>query len=346
MPRKADWQAAFAICAAVIGAGFASGREIVSFFSGLGAASWIGILSAASGIAALVYVIMLLARRTGAGSLPGLYGAVMGRSCQDAVGILHGLLCMTAASAMLSAGAELGALAFPVRHARGLGFLLTLCAGLASCAAGFGTLAYLGGLLVPGIGIYYLAMAAGNTYPVEFDASALPAAVPLGLLYAAFNTALSGSAICIAGSGGGCSAGGTALAAGGVMLLLLSAANQAMLSAGDIVRQAALPSVVLAARWGVEGYYLSILIMWLSVLTTLCALLHSLCAQCSSVRFSRTKALLSAGLAASLFSVCGFETLVDTAYPILGWISGLVLIALTAFLPDRDEQKKTTPSSA
>jgi len=68
MPTKADWQSALAICAAIIGAGFASGREIVSFFSGFSAASWLGIPVSAAGIGLLIYVIMLLAARTRARS--------------------------------------------------------------------------------------------------------------------------------------------------------------------------------------------------------------------------------------------------------------------------------------
>ncbi len=335
MPSMADWQAALAVCAAIIGAGFASGREIVSFFSCFGSASWLGIAAASAGIGGLIYVIMRLAQRTGAGTFPGLYGALMGQSCEDALHMLHGLLCLLTASAMLAAGGELGALSFPVRHSRALGFLLTLLAALASTASGFRMLPAMGALLAPLSAVYFIAMASGAPYSPPLSAQNLPAALPTGLLYAAFNSALAGGTICMAGRHEA-SPARTAVLTGGILFLLLSSANLAMLKAGAAILSMELPSVALAARWGVCGFYSSILILWLAVLTTLCAMLHSLGAQLSLTRLPPSASLLTAGAASCIPAVFGFRALVEAVYPLLGWICGFALAALLLYLPEAE----------
>ena len=343
MPGRTEFQTAFAICAAIIGAGFASGREIVGFFSGMGSASWLGVITASGGIAGLTYVLLRLSGRVRAHSFPALYGALMGSSCRDAVALLHGLMCLVTASAMLSAGSELGALAFPWRYARAAGFLLTLLPALAASVSGLRPLAMLGMLLAPLILIYYLCMGQNVSYPVGFSPRLLPASLAMGCLYAAFNAALAGGTICLSAKDCSISAGRTAFLTGGMMFLLLSAANRTLLRAGDAVRQTAMPAVVLAAHWGASGYYISILVIWLSVLTTLCAMLHSLAAQFTQLHAPRIAKLTACAAAASLLSVCGFRLLVDTLYPILGWVCSFVLLALIAFLPE--ENTKKSPSS-
>ena len=337
MPKRPDFEAAFAICAAIIGAGFASGREIVSFFSCFGKASCLGIAAASAGVAFLVYVLLLLARQTRASSFPGLYGALMGQPCQDAISVLYSLLCLVTASAMLSAGAELGALTFPVHHSYGLGFLLTLAVAVAAVCRGFTMLALMGALLVPLTAGYFSSMALTGRYISSFSFSALLPALPMGLIYAAFNGALAGGAICLAGQKNA-HPHRTALLTGGILFVLLSCANGAMLRAGDAVLQMSMPAVVLAAQWGAVGYYLSIAVLWLSVLSTLCAMLQALADGLTVLNLPRPAAILAGAAGASLISVCGFQTLVDAVYPLLGWICGFALIALMLFLPDRPEE--------
>lgn len=339
MPKRPDFEAAFAICAAIIGAGFASGREIVSFFSCFGKASFLGAAAASAGIAFLVYVILLLARQTRASSFPALYGALMGQPCQDAISVLHSLLCLITASAMLCAGAELGALTFPLHHSYELGFLLTLTVSIAAVCKGFPMLALMGALLVPLTAGYFFIMALTGRYASSFSLSALLPSIPMGLIYAAFNGALAGGAICLSGQKNAhpCK---TALLTGGLLFVLLSCANGAMLRAGNAVMQMTMPAVVLAAQWGAGGYYLSIAVLWLSVLSTLCAMLQTLSGALTNMNLPRPAAILAGAASASLISVCGFRTLVDAVYPLLGWVCGFALVALMLFLPDHQKETK------
>lgn len=68
---REETQAALALAAAVIGAGFASGSEILRFFSAYGALSWAGCVLAACVLAALATAAALLAGQIGARG-PGL----------------------------------------------------------------------------------------------------------------------------------------------------------------------------------------------------------------------------------------------------------------------------------
>ena len=343
MPSKADWQAALAICAAIIGAGFASGREIVSFFSCFGCASWLGILAASSGVGALVYVILRLSAQTRAQTLPSLYGTLMGQPAQDAVGILYSLLCLTTASSMLAAGTELGALAFPLRNARLLGFLLTLLLSLASVSSGFHALSLMGGILLPTMAIYFILIATEGPYTPPCSPEGLLAALPMGLLYASFNGALAGGAICLAGHTTA-SPARTAQLTGSLLFLILICANAAMLRAGNVIQQMALPAVALAARWGIAGYYASIVLLWLAILSTLCAMLHSLQMQFPHSR--KTFSLFAYASLAAVFSVFGFQRLVNAVYPLLGWICGFALVGLMLFLPDAAASSAEIPDQS
>lgn len=335
MPSKADRQAAYAICAAIIGAGFASGREIVSFFSCFGSASWLGVAAASAAVGAIVYAVMKLARLSSPESFPSLYGTLMGPPCRDAVHILHGLLCLFTASSMLAAGGELGALAFTFRNARAAGLLITLSVSLIGVCSGFRSLSAMGCCLIPLVAVYYLTMIPGGPYSTPHTPECLPAACCMGLIYASFNGALAGGAVCTAAQNGA-SPLSAAVLTGGILFFLLSTANAALLRAGDAVRQMTLPSVFLTGALGIRGYYLSIIVLWTAILTTLCAMQHTLRAQFISLRIKPSVSLLLTGLIPSVLSVFGFGALIDTVYPLLGWVCSFVLVALFFFLPDSE----------
>ena len=336
MPSKADWQAALAICAAIIGAGFASGREIVSFFSGFGAASWLGIAAASAGIGAIIYIIMKLSETAKPDSFPDLYGRLMGIPCRDAIHLLHGLLCLFTSASMLAAGSELGALAFPHQHARFIGYALTLSLAVAAVCMGLQTLSAMGAVLIPATSIYFLIIALKGAYSPPLLIDGILPSVPMGLIYASFNGALAGGTICESARKNA-SAKRTACLTALLFFALLGIANLAMLRVGDIIRQMTLPAVAAASALGAAGYYMSIAVIWLAVVTTLCAMLRSLRTQLLSLRTGQIPSLFLCAALPSLMAVLGFQILVDAVYPLIGWICSFALIALFFFLPDHHE---------
>lgn len=339
---KETWKealhAAFAICATLIGAGFASGREIVTFFSQFGGAGWLGVPLAGACVGWIVYLVLSLARQTGADSFPGLYGRLMNPACEDAMHLLYGMLCLTTAAAMLSAGGELFALVLPLNDARAFGVVMTLALSLLVSGRGIGALSASGAVLLPAVLVYYLLCGRGGGEAAQFTVRGLSLALPMGVLYASFNGALCGGAIVLAGKRPADPAR-CALCAGAMVTLVLAAGHLALVRAGGEIRALALPSVALAtAKWGSAGFLASAVCLLLAVLTTLSGMLLTLRVQTARFLPNRPALclILPAGLAL-LMSVCGFGTLVGVAYPLLGWICVLALVVLPFFKEGRRE---------
>ena len=333
MRIPAALRSALAIVAAIIGAGFASGREIMTFFSEMGAASWLGVAIACALSGGIVAMLARLGAHTGAKSFPGRFGALMGQACEDAMHLSHGLLMAILAAVMLSAGGELGALVLPLHGARYIGMALTLACGL--LAARGGALARLGGAMFPCIFLFFAALALdgrnvdASVYAQNAHAiySGAPLAALLGAVYAALNLSLAGGVVLLNPAQPRKVGLYTAL----LLAALLLPANVALLRHRETLQFVAMPSVVLAARWGSAGFYLCALCMYLSVVSTMAAAIASLRAQLAGVR--RSPWALAGILALSaFFSLSGFDFLVRSVYPLLGWLCALALAALAAFV--------------
>ena len=138
---------ALALLGGVIGAGFASGREIAHFFASHGRFAPAAVLTASVTLALLFCLLSDRLERTGVTSLGALcrarFGERLGRLC----GALFALLCAVTGGTMLAACAELTALLLPVRHAYGLGLWVSLLLGVLLAARGLTALALPGAAL-------------------------------------------------------------------------------------------------------------------------------------------------------------------------------------------------------
>ena len=117
---------ALALLGSVVGAGFASGREIVRFFAAHGA---MGFVAVAFSLAALAALFLCLAERLSAAGqtgLPGLCASRFGARVGGVCTALFFLLSAVTGGAMLAACAELSALVWPIRPAYAAGFFITL----------------------------------------------------------------------------------------------------------------------------------------------------------------------------------------------------------------------------
>ena len=130
--RRSEFAGAAAIAAAIAGAGFASGREIVAFFARFGVAGYVGAALAAGLIGWMARETALIAARTGTASFPGLMRLCAGRAWGS--GVLMWLMSIAVSAAMTAAGGELCALAINIHGARQIGMVCT-AALAALCAA-------------------------------------------------------------------------------------------------------------------------------------------------------------------------------------------------------------------
>lgn len=329
------------IAAAVAGVGFASGRETAAFFGQLGWAAWVGIPFAALLFALLVGAIGHYARVTGARSFAGIYRRLLNNRLGDAVGLLHALLLALTAAVMLESAGELGALALPLRHGWLWGIATALMLALLMNLAGLRALPALG-LFVSGASLAFYAAMAMDARPVRVylrseTAMALSgnvgAAILLAALYAALNACLAGGMIARANRGTSGS-GGLAAACGGGMCALLMCANAALCRGGAAILGQAMPSVILAARWGIAGFWVSVGLQYGCAVATLTAAIGSLVAQMNDGAQLRRQAMTMLAAAAILIVGLGLSRTLGRVYAAFGW-AGALCAALLAFRYDR-----------
>lgn len=339
-----EFREACAVNASIFGAAFVSGREAASFFAVTGRASWIGAGVSAALFGALAGMLCHFARITGASTLPGVYYSRMGQRCGDAVGVVYMLLMLMTGATALSTAGELGLLWLDLRNPVPVSVLFTLLAALALSRRDMRPLSFVSLAAVPAYILFFAALAldprpSGAEVFIETNSGDMsgnvPAAAFLGVLFAFLKSASSGGVVTARSKRltpwkfGAC--------CGAVFALIVGAANWALQSAEPEVWALSLPSVVLAARWGALGYYLSIYIMWLGCISLLACAIGSLTALFSA-RVSRPAAALFICACIALMSAAGLEPLLIVGYPMLCWLSAVLLGALAVFSQRRSRR--------
>lgn len=295
--------AAWTLVGAVIGAGFASGREIVSFFSRWG---WWSLAAIAAAVGVLVWICL------GAMEHPCPPLSWQGRWMEKLwQGMFLSLLIVTG-GAMISAAGEIAALTVPLRGAYWAGMLLSLLLAQLLCARTATGLQRISQALAVCL---ILGMAAGLFLPrmkgVALESvqgwRVIPLSLWQGVCYGGFNGALavpvlSGLSQQIPqqqrrrAAWTGC----------GVLAALLVLGNAVMLRHPALMGDA-LPMIRLLGQFGRAGYVLGALSLWLSAMSTLMACLTGL------RRWGWWPLIAMASVAAM-----GFSAAVERIYPMLG----------------------------
>ena len=281
--EKRGWvRAALAVFAAIAGTGYASGREIALFFGQPGRAGWLGIVVAALVFGLLTGLVCRFAIRWRADSFAVLCRRMLGRRAATVARALYGLLLGLTALAMLRGAGTLGALTLPLRCSflwgAGAALLLALLANLARLKP-----LYWAGLALIAVGLAFYVALALDARPVRLYLhgavelaleDSIPAAIALALAYGAMN---------------GCVAAGVAarfscmarparvgIGCGAMLLVMLLCMNASLARGGRALLFQAAPTVLLAARWGMLGFWLCAGLCFLCVAATLSAALGGL----------------------------------------------------------------------
>ena len=329
-------ESVFCIVGAMVGAGFASGREIMHFFSRYGKWSWLLILLSAS---FTVYLIIRVLKND-------KHAFVTDDKMSRLRNAVFMLLLLSTGGAMVSAAGEVAAVTLPVHRARTTGAFLTLC----FCAwAGSKSLRWLKGIsavLLPSLvllQILALFIPGSGTLRPGLSWREAPGAVFSAIGYSGTNVVL--AAQIIKEEGKGKSSRGQARLAfgtGTVMALLLAAENGALLPHRSEMTNAALPTVLLMRNYGLAGFYLSAAVLYLAVITTLIAVLRGAVAVLSE--YVSGNAEWIAALAAASISLLGFKQVIASVYPVLGW-AGILLLGLPSKHDPREAGSINGPAS-
>ena len=331
---------ALALLSGAVGAGFASGREIVRFFAAHGPMAAAAILGAAAVMGALFVHLPAQMERAGVRSLPALCRSRFGPRLGTLCAALFALLCAVTGGAMLAACAELAALTLPFSHSYGLGLCVSLLLGAALAHRGVAGLALPGAALaalMPVLLLRLLALPAGEACFAPAMAPDLPVrALTDGVLYGALNAALLAGALpLLLPLSRRARRRTTVLFCAGFSLLLAlgTAVCRRHLSA---VFNQPMPFVVLSRALGPGGYALVAACLYAAALSTLCALLAALV---RLLPLSPLPGLLAGAALCLLFAHLGFDALVARAYPVLGAVcTGLLALLSVPLFPSASRQ--------
>ena len=316
----------------VIGAGFASGRELVRFFAGHGPASGAAALCALGVLYALFLRLPAQLSRAGAPSLSALCRARFGKVFGAVCSALFALLAAVTGGAMLAACAELAALVVPIPHAYAIGLGASLLAAALLTLLGVRGLAVPGALLcavLPALMAMLLALPTGEACFLPAMSPDLPVrAMADGALYGALNAAMLCGAMPMllslnARERRRCALLFTALF--GALLLLGVQVCRRHLSS---VWQQPMPFVWLCRGLGSSGYALCALGLYAAALSSLCAMVAAL-----AQPFPRPAGILFASAACLFFARVGFTRLVASFYPVLGALCAALMVLLCLPLP-------------
>ena len=315
---KNSFLAVFSCVGAMVGAGFASGREILVFFTQYGAASWWLIALSGTVIVWLCSLCMHTEHST------GVWTSIFGKNRWWAMMVSVCLMTLTA-GAMVSAAGHMVALLWPSRISYEIGAVGTL---LLSWGAGFGGARPVGwisaGLSILLLGVLLFAWGQPVTPGVVMAATAVSGVVRGGgaaMAYAAMNVMLALGMISRCTEKKWLVSFGT----GGVLTVLMCVSNGLYLKHPEL-RTSSFPLVMLMRQFGRTAYELCIVLLYLSIFTTLSSVVYAL-----RTAASRTsgKSGWFLGLAMPLLvSSAGFTEIVDRLYAPAGWIC-----LLTLFLP-------------
>ena len=316
----------------VIGAGFASGRELVRFFAGHGSASGAAVLLALGVLYALFLRLPAQLSRAGAPSLSALCRVRFGKALGAVCSALFALLAAVTGGAMLAACAELAALVLPLSHAYAIGLVASLLAAALLTLLGVRGLAVPGALLcavLPALMALLLALPAGEACFLPAMAPDLPVrAMADGAVYGALNAAMLCGAMPMLL---GLNARERRLSA-----LLFTALFGALLLLGvqvcrhhlQAIWQQPMPFVWLCRSLGSGGYALCALGLYAAALSSLCAMVAAL-----SQPLPRPAGILVASAACLFFARVGFTRLVASFYPVLGALCAALMVLLCLPLP-------------
>lgn len=306
------------VLAAMVGVGFASGREIMRFFSRWGVFSWplIGLCAVSAGF--MTHRALCRPERIGnGGSRYSRYFLL--------------LLYLFVSGGMTASAGELAALTIPLAHARSLGVLCTLAGCLLFARKPLAALQGMGYLLAP-----LLTLAWGLCLRVPADAAregqalpdwnSIPGAAALVIFYCAMNVTLAAGVLRdIAAK---CSEKQRKRLAAGVAFAfaaLLCLGNGALLPHAQALAVQPLPTVMLLQEFGKTGFYLSAAVLYLAVASTLIAALKSARDLLPDGCPPRMRGALLFAVTV-LIACLGFGDIVAYAYPALGAVGLMMLM--------------------
>lgn len=333
-------QIAFTYIGTVVGAGFATGQEVLQFFTKYGSVALVTILAATALFVWIGMKTMLLAHDIGARSYEDVNKHLFGKRWGQAISLLL-LLELLSISIVMLAGA--GSV---FEEQIGLPFLLgiavTLLLAYAVISGGMRSIVAVNTVVAPAMLLFsgivlFETLRSGSLAPADWLMQ--PDPYPPGrawiapLLYAAFNLTAAQAVLAPLGAevaDRGAIKLGAALGGAGLGVLLIAGHLALAAHAPDIFRYE-IPMGFVVSNLGKAVHLLYLLLIYAEICTTFIADIFGASLQLEQrLRIpARTVAACALGLCFA-FSFVGFKSLLSTLYPLFGALSLVWFAAVIA----------------
>jgi len=321
--KKDSFGNALACVGAVIGAGFASGREIAAFFSEYGPLGWWLIVIATGMMAWLCWVCLKESARMDASCWCDLFGKEsaairsVAKSCTM-------LLLTVPTGAMIAASGQMVALVLKVRYASLIGAAGTLTLAWFVGKNSMRPLGWVSGaLVVIFASVVLIGLKSSHLPPVPLSNEITffqgVTAAGRAVAYAAMNLTLAIGVVCRSAHEEAENNLYTALLFGAMMLIMMGMSHLLLTRYPEWLGEN-FPIIRILAHLGRTGFYLGAVLVYLSVFTSLAATLYALrCAVEASTEspFIRFTVVVFLPI---LVSLMGFSQIVDRLYAPAGLI--------------------------
>lgn len=330
--KKPSIEGALACVGAVIGAGFVSGREVISFFTRYGWHSWwLIVLSATT----MLWLCTLCMRRAAPGCVTNWCELYQRRHrwMRTASQLCASLLLVIIGGAMISASGHMIMLLWPSDWAYAVGAVGTLFLAWLLGFSGMKPLSLISSLLT----LFFFAgilllLKTDQAVPMVATAEAV---TPMELMwaavravaYAAMNIAISIGVVCKVCCTCRRKNDRQSVLFGLLLIFLLFISNYLYMKHPELGGEA-FPVVRLFADFGRTGFVLSVLLLYLAIFTTLIAVIYALRGAVGAHVQSGTLACVITLGCPLAVSAVGFMGIVDGLYAPIG-----LMCLLVVFLP-------------
>ena len=320
----------------VVGAGFASGREILQFFGYFGLWGIAGLALATFLFFVLGMKVMLTASRTGSGSYRQLIDTIGGRLLGPPINFVITLFLFGILAAMVAGTGAVFEQEFGLPASSGLAVMaglagLTVIAGLGRVIDAISVVVPFLIMAVLGVGLFQLCTGPVNLSWSAPESAALPGWHFSGLLYVSYNLTLSVPLLAPMGTlaapqtlkkGALVGALGLGLSALLILLALIAGAPE---TAGYEI-----PMLAVAGRISPAARLIYALVLVAEVYTTAIGSLYGFVSRLAPVNNFHFKALTILTATGAFFAGhMGFSKIVATVYPAMG-VAGLIFLAALA----------------
>lgn len=316
----------------VVGAGFASGQEILAFFTSYGRWGTIGIFLSTILFIWLGYRMMLYAHRMGAPSYESFNNAMFGPVLGKIINLLVFITLLGVTTVMLAGSGSVLDEKFGIPYL--LGVILTMLLALLVLQKGLNQLLAVNSIVVPMMLLFScLVLTSGEIdNPAPEQEPTTYEFIWKAILYVSFNLAMAQSVLVPIGSHirdiwilrRAAFLGGAGL---GFMLLV---AHGAMLANWDDVRLMDVPMVTITSEWNDWLQLFFIFVLYAEIFTTLIANIYGITQQLREI-FTLKEHTLYVLLFLVSFLLCliGYSQLLLFFYPLFGYLGLATMLRIS-----------------